>query len=87
MVKIMDIIDKDIGNHVLLITYESIEFYKPKSMYLDQSNVLNNKQLYHDTSLASYIKSDPIFIKEQQLRNVDSIKQQLLYELDILKNE
>ena len=83
----MNIVYQDIGDKILLITYESIEFYKPKSMYLDQSNVLNNKQLYHDTSLASYIKSDPIFIKEQQLRNVDSIKQQLLYELDILKNE
>jgi hypothetical protein len=86
MVKIMDIIDRDIGNHVLLITYESIEFYKPKSIYLEQSNIFNNRQLYSDTSLASYIKEDPIFIKEQQLRNIDSIKQQLLYELEILKN-
>ena len=83
----MNIVYQDIGDKILLITYESIEFYKPKSIYLDQSNVLNNKQLYHDTSLASYIKSDPIFIKEQQLRNIDSIKQQLLYELDILKND
>ena len=83
----MNIVYQDIGDKILLITYESIEFYKPKSMYLDQSNVLNNKQSYHDTSLASYIKSDPIFIKEQQLRNIDSIKQQLLYELDILKND
>ena len=83
----MNIVYQDIGDKILLITYESIEFYKPKSMYLDQSNVLNNKQLYHDTSLALYIKSDPIFIKEQQLRNIDSIKQQLLYELDILKND
>ena len=83
----MNIVYQDIGDKILLITYESIEFYKPKSMYLDQSNVLNNKQLYYDTSLASYIKSDPIFIKEQQLRNIDSIKQQLLYELDILKND
>ena len=87
MVKIMNIVDKNIGDHVSLITYDSVEFYKPKSVYLDQSNIFNNRQLYSDTSISSYIKSDPIFIKEQQLRNVDSIKQQLLYELDILKNE
>ena len=37
-------------------------------------------------SLASYIKEDPVFIKEQQLKNLDNIKQQLLYELEILKN-
>ena len=39
-----------------------------------------------DTSLTSYIKEDPVFIKEQQLKNLDNIKQQLLYELEILKN-
>jgi len=41
MVKIMNIIDKDIGNHVLLITYDDVEFYKPKSIYLEQSNIFN----------------------------------------------
>jgi len=38
------------------------------------------------SSLTSYIQEDPVFIKEQQLKNLDNIKQQLLYELEILKN-
>ena len=57
MVKIMDIIDKDSSDQVLLTTYDNVEFYKPKSIYLDKLNIFNNTQLYSDTSLSSYIKS------------------------------
>ncbi len=79
-------LDAMISDQVSLAIYESIEFYKPKALYLDQLNIFDNRQLYPNTSLASYIKEDPVFIKEQQLKNLDNIKQQLLYELEILKN-
>ena len=54
----MNIVDKNIGDHVSLITYDSVEFYKPKSIYLNKVNVFDNTQLYSDTSLSSYIKSE-----------------------------
>jgi hypothetical protein len=54
----MDIIDKDISDHISLTTYDSVEFYKPKSIYLNKVNVFDNTQLYSDTSLSSYIKSE-----------------------------
>ena len=79
-------LDAMASDQASLIVYENIEFYKPKNLYLDQLNIFDNRQLYPDTSLTSYIKEDPVFIKEQQLRNLDNIKQQLLYELEILKN-
>jgi len=79
-------LDAMISDQVSLAIYESVEFYKPKALYLDQLNIFDNRQLYPNTSLASYIKEDPVFIKEQQLKNLDNIKQQLLYELEILKN-
>ena len=54
----MDIIDKDISDHISLTTYDNVEFYKPKSMYLNKVNVFDNIQLYSDTCLSSYIKSE-----------------------------
>ena len=79
-------LDAMASDQASLIVYENTEFYKPKNLYLNQLNIFDNRQLYPDTSLTSYIKEDPVFIKEQQLRNLDNIKQQLLYELEILKN-
>jgi len=79
-------LDAMISDQVSLAIYESVKFYKPKALYLDQLNIFDNRQLYPNTSLVSYIKEDPVFIKEQQLKNLDNIKQQLLYELEILKN-
>ena len=79
-------LDAMASDQASLIVYENTEFYKPKNLYLYQLNIFDNRQLYPDTILTSYIKEDPVFIKEQQLRNLDNIKQQLLYELEILKN-
>jgi len=79
-------LDAMASDQASLAVYESVEFYKPKNIYLNQLNIFDNRQLYPDTSLTSYIKEDPVFIKEQQLKNLDNIKQQLLYELEILKN-
>ena len=79
-------LDAMASDQASLLVYENVEFYKPKTIYLNQLNIFDARQLYPDTSLASYIKEDPVFIKEQQLKNLDNIKQQLLYELEILKN-
>ena len=54
----MDIIDKDISDHISLTTYDNVEFYKPKFINLDKLNIFDNIQLYSDISLSSYIKSE-----------------------------
>ena len=79
-------LDAMASDQASLTVYENTEFYKPKNLYLNQLNIFDNRQLYPNTNLTSYIQEDPVFIKEQQLRNLDNIKQQLLYELEILKN-
>ena len=79
-------LDAMASDQASLAIYENVEFYKPENIYLNQLNIFDSRQLYPDTSLTSYIKEDPVFIKEQQLKNLDNIKQQLLYELEILKN-
>jgi len=79
-------LDAMASDQASLAVYESVEFYKPETIYLNQLNIFDSRQLYPNTSLTSYIKEDPVFIKEQQLKNLDNIKKQLLYELEILKN-
>jgi hypothetical protein len=79
-------LDAMASDQASLTVYSNVEFYKPKNIYLNQLNIFDSRQLYPNTSLTAYIKEDPVFIKEQQLKNLDNIKQQLLYELEILKN-
>jgi len=66
--------------------YQNAVFYKPKDIYLDQLNIFDPRQIYPNTSLASYIQNDKIEIKARKLREINSRKQQLLLELEILKN-
>ena len=61
----MDIIEKDINDQIVLTTYDNVEFYKPKFINLDKLNIFDNIQLYSDTSLSSYIKSE--YIKSEWL--------------------
>ena len=63
-------LDAMASDQASLAVYESVEFYKPETIYLNQLNIFDSRQLYPDTSLASYIKEDPVFIKEQQLKNL-----------------
>ena len=64
----------------------NIAFYKPKDIYLDQLNIFDPRQLYPNTSLATYVDSDKIEIKARKLQQLNLKKQRLLYELEILKN-
>ena len=43
-----------------LNAYANTAFYKPKNIYLDQLNIFDNRQIYPNTNLASYIQSDKI---------------------------
>ena len=66
--------------------YKNAVFYKPKNIYLDQLNIFDFRQIYPNTSLASYMDNDKIEIKARKLQEINIKKQRLLYELEMLKN-
>ena len=66
--------------------YQNAVFYRPKDIYLDQLNIFDFRQIYPNTSLASYIQNDKIEIKARKLNEIKIKKQRLLYELEMLKN-
>ena len=66
--------------------YQATSFYKPKDIYLDQLNLIDNRLIYADKSLATYIQNDKMEIKARKLMEINSRKQQLLIELEVLKN-
>jgi len=66
--------------------YQNAVFYKPKDIYLDQLNIFDPRQIYPNTSLASYMDNDKIEIKARKLNEINIKKQRLLIELEILKN-
>jgi len=69
-----------------LNAYANTAFYAPKNIYLDQLNIFDFRQIYPNTNLASYTQNDKIEIKARKLQEINSRKQQLLLELEILKN-
>ena len=70
-----------------LNAYQNTVFYKPKNIYLDQLNIFDNRQIYPNTNLASYIQNDKIDIKAKKLNEIKIKKQRLLMELKELKDE
>ena len=69
-----------------LALYENATFYAQKDIYLDQLNIFDNRQIYDNVSLESYIKNDKVAIKANALHNINLKKQRLLKELELLKN-
>ena len=66
--------------------YANAVFYKPKDIYLQQLNIFDNRQIYDNVNLASYIKTDKVAIKANALHEINLKKQRLLIELEQLKN-
>ena len=66
--------------------YQATIFYKPKDIYLDQLNLIDNRLIYADKSLATYIQNDKMEIKARKLIEIRSRKEKLLIELEVLKN-
>ena len=63
----------------------NVAFYAPKDIYLDQLNMVDNRLIYADVSLATYTDNDKIGIKARKLGIINNKKQQLLIELEVLK--
>ena len=68
-----------------LNAYANTQFYKPKNIYLDQLPIFDSRLIYADKSLATYIQNDKMEIKARKLQEINSRKQKLLYELEMLK--
>ena len=66
--------------------YANALFYKPKDIYLQQLNIFDNRQIYDNVNLASYIKTDKVAIRANALHEINLKKQRLLIELEQLKN-
>ena len=64
----------------------NVAFYVPKDIYLEQLNLIDNRLIYADKTLATYTDNDIIGIKARKLGIINNKKQQLLNELEILKN-
>jgi len=77
--------DAMVDNQLSLDSY-NVAFYAPKDIYLDQLNLIDNRLIYANKSLATYIQNDKIEIKARKLGDINLKKQQLLNELEILKN-
>jgi outer membrane biosynthesis protein TonB len=77
--------DAMVENQLSLDSY-NVAFYAPKDIYLDQLNLIDNRIIYANKSLATYIQNDKIEIKARKLQEINSRKQQLLIELEVLKN-
>ena len=74
-----------VGDQLSLDVY-NVAFYAPKDIYLDQLNMVDNRLIYADVSLATYTDNDKIGIKARKLGIINNKKQQLLMELEVLKN-
>ena len=64
----------------------NVPFYRDKNIYLDQLNIFDNRQIYANTSLATYIKNDKVAVKAEILHKLNLKKQRLIIELEQLKN-
>ena len=64
----------------------NVPFYKSEDIYLDQLQIQDLRQVYADTTLSNYISTDPIAIVNEKLNQINFKKQQILIELEQLKN-
>jgi len=64
----------------------NVPFYKPKDIYLDQLNMQDNRQIYVNVNLATYVENDKITVNKKKLNEVQFKKQQILLELERLRN-
>jgi hypothetical protein len=64
----------------------NVPFYKSENIYLDQIQIQDLRQVYAEITLNSYIGNDPVKIREDKLKQITIERNQLLLELEVLKN-
>ena len=78
-------LDAMASDQVSLDVY-NVPFYKSEDIYLDQIQIQDLRHLYTNTTLNSYISTDPIAIVNEKLNKINIKKKQILIELEQLKN-
>jgi hypothetical protein len=63
----------------------NIPFYEPRIIYEEQLNIQDNRVIYMK-DLVEYKQNDPIAIKKQQLNIILQERQNLINELEVLRN-
>ena len=76
---------KAMTDNTMIVSY-SIPFYKSKKIYENQLSIADTKLLYTNNSLGVYISKDPVVQYQNALINIRSEKQQLLNEIEVLRN-
>ena len=84
-VKNIILLDAMVGDNNLN-AYLNQAFYKTKDIYLNQNFIIDNRKIYNEVNLVSYMEKDPIFIKDKILQDVNYEKQRLILKLKELKN-
>ena len=86
--EIKNLIKLDImmGDKDALNLYQNTVFYEPKDIYLEQLQIFDERQIYANVSLATYVNNDKVAIKANTLHKLNLDKQRLLIELEQLKN-
>ena len=86
--EIKNLIKLDImmGDKDALNLYQNAVFYEPKDIYLEQLQIFDERQIYANVSLATYVNNDKVAIKANTLHKLNLEKQRLLIELEQLKN-
>ena len=77
---------KAMSNNDILLSAYNVPFYKPKNIYLDQIDISDNRDIYTDVTLNTYTAKDPIAIKVKKINKLKIERQQLLIQLEVLKN-
>ncbi len=78
-------IDAMTEDQVSLNIYD-VPFYIPKNIYLDQLNMQDNRQIYANVNLATYVVNDKININKRKLNEIRRKKNLILLELERLHN-
>ena len=76
---------KAMTDNTMIVSY-SIPFYKSKKIYENQLSIADTKLLYTNNSLGVYISKDPVVQYQNALIDIRSEKQQLLNEIQVLRN-
>ena len=84
-VKNIILLDAMVGDNNLN-AYLNQAFYKTKDIYLNQNFIIDNRKIYNEVNLVSYMEKDPIFIKDKILQDINYEKQRLILKLKELRN-
>ncbi len=77
---------KAMSDTEIILSSYNVPFYKPKDIYLDQLDMYDNREIYSNINLNSYIQQDPIATKINKINELKIERQQLLIQLEVLNN-